>query len=368
MSSLLHRGIKVTVTQPLSEQRTMMPKKHTQVRGLANIGNTCYLNSALQALRHNRLFQELFGEDDSWRRYEHPDRRGHELTDAFSQLMKGFAEEKPTPIGPYSFVKAFIRVGQEFNDEIRFGAQADAAEAVQIILDSIHTYLSREVRMDITGVARSEEANELVAAHKSWAGFFCKEYSPLLDQFYGQTQTTVTCDECKTKSTRYEPWCVLKAPIPGADKVGAPAPTLQDCIAASFEADTIDDYSCEVCKKRGPARITHALSKFPECIVLSLKRFTNAGAKVRARIPYDPDAVSFAACKAWGTIPAGTEYRVVSTIEHMGSSRGGHYIMRQRKEDNDWLVIDDANIYPAPSGGAAGPDTYILFLERKATK
>ena len=48
----------------------------------------------------------------------------------------------------------------------------------------------------------------------------------------------------------------------------------------------------------------------------------------------------------------------------MGSSRGGHYIMRAR-EGTDWLIYDDASVSHSPIGGAAGPDTYVLFLERK---
>jgi ubiquitin C-terminal hydrolase len=336
----------------------------TQTRGLANIGNTCYLNSAVQALRHTRVFQQLFG-TDAWTRYQHPERRGHDLATAFAQTMQGFADtEKTTPIAPMSLVRAFIGVGQEFNDEIRFGAQADAAEAVQIIIDSLHTYLSREVRMDITGTPRSRETEELITAHKSWIDFFRKEYSAFLDEFYGQTQTCVTCQSCKARSVRYEPWCVLKAPIPGGDRVGAPAPTLQECIAAAFESENLDDYSCDACKTRGPATITHALSKLPETVILSLKRFTNMGAKVRARIPYDPDAVSFSGHAAWPTIPMKTEYRVTATIEHMGSSRGGHYYMRQRIGD-DWFVLDDASVHMSANGGAAGPDTYMLFLTRR---
>ena len=52
----------------------------------------------------------------------------------------------------------------------------------------------------------------------------------------------------------------------------------------------------------------------------------------------------------------------MSTVEHMGGSRGGHYCMRTREKE-EWLVYDDGRVGPSPIGGDAGPDTYMLFLE-----
>jgi ubiquitin C-terminal hydrolase len=102
-------------------------------------------------------------------------------------------------------------------------------------------------------------------------------------------------------------------------------------------------------------------------MVLCLKRFTNTGAKVRARIPYDPDIVDLSEWLAWPTLQPTRDarYRVYATVEHMGSSRFGHYVMRAREGTADtWLVYDDGNCSVSSIGGAAGPDTYILFLER----
>jgi ubiquitin C-terminal hydrolase len=47
----------------------------------------------------------------------------------------------------------------------------------------------------------------------------------------------------------------------------------------------------------------------------------------------------------------------------MGSTRFGHYVMRAR-DKGEWLIYDDGAVHPSPIGGGAGPDTYMLFLER----
>lgn len=337
----------------------------TTNQGIANVGNTCYLNSAFQALRHSKPFTDYFG-SDAWLAHRHPDRKGHALAEQTSALVKGLRAGEA--ISPRPFVKEFVEFAREINDEIRYGAQADAAEAIQILLDGLHTQQAREVRMDITGAATTPEQEELVKSLESWAGFFRKEYSTLVDNFYGQTQTRIICTECGARSTRYEPWGVLKLPIPNAEKAGAPAPTLQECLSAAFVSETIDDYACDGCKKKGAARMDHAISRYPSHLILSLKRFTNTGAKVRARIPYDENAIDLTEWRAWSTLQSTARYRVVSTIEHMGSSRGGHYCMRSRGSSSSgsdsWHVYDDSSVYKSPTGGAAGPDTYMLFLER----
>ena len=113
--------------------------------------------------------------------------------------------------------------------------------------------------------------------------------------------------------------------------------------------------------------MTHAVSRFPSHLILSLKRFTNTGAKVRAKIPYDPTNIDLAEWRAWPPLqPAAlASYRLYATVEHLGSSRGGHYCMRALDRDaGTWSIYDDSRVSPSSAGGAAGPDTYILFLER----
>jgi ubiquitin C-terminal hydrolase len=340
-------------------------------RGLGNVGNTCYLNSAIQALRFAKPFGDLFA-SDTWSRHAHPDRRGYELAAETASLVKALCKPEESGLSPMirmivpgKFVRAFISYAHDVNDEIRFGAQADAAEAVGILLDGLHTQLSREVQMTVRGEARSQATREYVKSLESWSGFFNKEYSPLVQQFYGQTQTRVICDRCGNISDRYEPWNMLKLPIPNADKFGAPAPTLQECLAANFATEKLEDYVCEKCGDRGAAHMEHHISRFPNYVILALKRFTNLGQKVRARIPYDDTNINLSEWIAWPTLQdtKDAHYRVFATVEHMGSTRFGHYVMRAR-DKGEWLIFDDGAVHPSPIGGSAGPDTYLLFLER----
>jgi ubiquitin C-terminal hydrolase len=343
--------------------RTAPANTMTSQRGLANVGNTCYLNSAIQALRHVRPFATLFS-DDAWKKWEHPERKGHALAKTTAAIVRGLTDDEgPRYLVPREFAGAFIKFASDINEEIRYGAQADAAEAIQILLDGLHTQIAREVRMEVTGKPINDDHAAVINSLESWATFFRKEYSPLVDAFYGQNATTVVC-ACGGTSTRYEPWSVLKLAIPGAERAGAPAPTLQECFRGTMADEELDDYACDACKQKTRATIRHSISRFPNHIVLSLKRFTNHGAKVRARIPYDPDLIDLRELCAWPTLQGAQRYHVIATVEHMGGSRGGHYVMRARSPSNKWSVYDDSQVSPDGLGGAAGPDTYILILQK----
>jgi ubiquitin C-terminal hydrolase len=331
--------------------------------GLANVGNTCYLNSAFQALSRTRTFTDYLGGGE-WTKHRHETRRGYDLAGETVSLMEQMSRSQM--VIPRKFVQTFVTFARDFNDEIRFGAQADAAEAIQILLDGLHTQLAREVKMEIKGDPTTPEQHEYIASLESWASFFRKEYSPFVDEFYGQTRTQFICAECDARSVKFEPWSILKVEIPGADKAGSPAPTLKECIASAFCTETLDDYVCDHCKKKGTTRKEQTISRFPQTLILSLKRFTNAGSKVRARIAYDASYVDMSDWISWPSLERKVAYSIVSTIEHLGSNRGGHYIMRAKnREKDEWFIYDDNSVAPCREGGDAGPDTYILILEKQ---
>jgi len=333
----------------------------TSRHGLANVGNTCYLNSAFQALSKIKPFADYFG-TDAWKAHRHPDRSGHDLAGHTADLMTALQAPGDSVVMPQKFVRSFIEIAHKINSDIRFGAQACAAEAVQILLDGLHVQQAREVRMEIAGAAVTSDQAELIKSLERWGDYFRKQYSPLIDAFYLQIQNKLVCSNCKKTSTNYEPWELLKVEIPGAEKAGNPAPTLAECIASAFATETPEDFICD-CKETGTTRKIPSISRFPKHLILSLKRYTNAGAKVRARIPYDPENIDMSQFASWSSLQGKPRYRVMSTIEHLGSSRGGHYIMRAREADA-WRIYDDVHVSVCKEGGAAGPDTFILFLEQ----
>jgi len=105
-------------------------------------------------------------------------------------------------------------------------------------------------------------------------------------------------------------------------------------------------------------------------VILSVKRFTNTGRKVRGRIPWDLDSLDFSPQMAFGRDPftntrGAPIYETYAVIEHHGSTHGGHYIMFA-KQDNMWYEYDDNSVSASAPERVVSPDSYILMLVPKA--
>lgn len=335
--------------------------------GLANLGNTCFLNSVLQSLRMCEPLSEYFSKQT-----ELPVRNQSKkglIAQAYKQLLQEFDTQKNGAcIVPRRFLTDLWQTLQDCDDDwFRPRQQADAAECLQYLLEGMHDSLYRQVRITVQGEARSVKEAEYVKAFQSWASFFGKEYSPIVEKFYGQSQIAIQCQTCKTTSTRYEPWLMLKAPIPGGDKEGSLVPTMTDCLNKNFASEEIPDYACETCKSKQPAMKQERISKLPNILILTIKRFTNDGRKIRGKIGWDLNSMSFTSWTAFSHCPFPESkhyptYRTFAVIEHQGSAQGGHYHMYGRSGEV-WNNYDDSSVRKnVPESEIVSADSYILFL------
>jgi ubiquitin C-terminal hydrolase len=359
--------------------------------GLANLGNTCFLNVVLQALRLSPPMGRLFLMNTPELR---KDSNKLKLLEGFQILMNDFWKPTLVPgaqptLSANGFHHMFLRTIRESGDDWHsHGQQSDAAETIQYILASLHDALYESVTMHTTGRVKTEEDASRVQAIDSWGNFFRKEYSPIVEHYHGQTQTRVICDQCQAVSTRYEPWLMLKVPLPTGEMPHRipPNTTLTDCLNQAFADEHLDDYRCDACHQQGKATIRNRISKLPDILILSFKRFTNQMHKVGGPVEWNLSAMDF---RPWMAFNNGDPFNPVYTppiyetttlIEHQGSFRGGHYRMYAKQPPSEakgsshqdatqhvWNEYDDNSIrvlsgYPGDTTNAC--DTYIACLTR----
>lgn len=109
--------------------------------GLANLGNTCFLNSALQCLSHTQpitmhLLTSRFKDDLN---VSSPLGTGGRLVKEYEQLVKDLWLGSHSTLSPSSLRKTISRLAPQFAGN----SQHDAEEVLTYLVDRLHEDLNR---------------------------------------------------------------------------------------------------------------------------------------------------------------------------------------------------------------------------------
>jgi len=113
---------------------------HSQPTGLRNLGNTCYMNAALQCLFCVDELTEFFVANRHARDANEQSRDGHkgELAQAYADTVKAMMVGSSIH-APSKLKEAVGRCEPRFMD----GKQHDAAELISVLLSGLHEDLNR---------------------------------------------------------------------------------------------------------------------------------------------------------------------------------------------------------------------------------
>ncbi|KAG2255049.1 hypothetical protein Bca4012_091801 [Brassica carinata] len=270
------------------------------VRGLVNLGNTCFFNSIMQNLLSLDQLRDHFLKEDA---------SGIGGTLACS-LKKLFAETKPeaglkSVINPRVFFGSFCVKAPQF----RGYDQHDSHELLRCLLDSLSTEESalRKKR----GVSDNDE----------------KSTTLIESVFGGETSSIVSCMECGHSSKVYEPFLDLSLPVPFKKT----PPKKQPTVSLAKKA------------KLPPKRVAKHVSKVSKVSkVLPSKALLDPKSPGKgAVVPADPDASS----SSFAPVDNGTVSDNTQGSESVTQSDSVF--------DNFWLDV----IGPEPFGDETNVDT-----------
>ncbi|THH14073.1 hypothetical protein EW146_g6207 [Bondarzewia mesenterica] len=247
--------------------------------GLANLGNSCYMASVIQALFSLGPFQEryLATASEHWKtcletlpancldcqmhkiadgllsgRYSRP-RSQSTLSPLDPKLTNPLAHDSPTPvfqegIRPVTF-KALIGKGHE---EFATMRQQDSEEFFTYLLASLRRNAKR------TGTSLSAEPTEIFS--------------------FGIEQR-LQCTECKGVRYRVDGQDVLSIPVPAREKgkdvdgkTQYEEVRVKECLDIAMGVESLE-YKCPQCQKDVVANKRSRLSTFPQVLVLHAKKF-----------------------------------------------------------------------------------------------
>lgn len=360
-----------------TENQTPQKMEDKGVTGLANMRNTCYLNSAIQALRHNTEICSFFleGKHEQWVSKKKSSPKV-ELVKGYADLMRAlWSGSKPAYVRPQGFLQCMLPAAEKAGFEhFMVPLQHDSHEFLVFLLDQLHEGMAEEVVIDIRRPPpQNDHEKNVMSALEAWKRFFEKQYSPLTEMVYGLMQVTLTCKKCNKCVSNWETFNCLKLPIPSktAETEQNP-PSILEMLSQDLKEEEIEGYACENCKPERTVAIRKAkIWKLPRMISLVVKRFTPDGHKVHTKLKFsEEETISFGSFFSEDSPePSRNQmYECFATVDHYGSSRGGHYIAQAKSPLSDkWHTFDDETATSLDEP-IFGESTYILFLKPSPKK
>lgn len=184
--------------------------------GLQNLGNTCFMNSALQCMSNTVELQQYFvsGVYKQELNTDNPLGMGGALAEAFGNLLERiWSPNAHGAVAPREFKYAVSRFAPQFAG---YGQQ-DTQELLAFLLDGLHEDLNRILKKPYIEAPDWEGGGEkemVDFARKQWEIYKQRNDSVIVDLFQGQYRSTLVCPVCSKVSIKFDPFMYLTLPIP----------------------------------------------------------------------------------------------------------------------------------------------------------
>ena len=297
-----------------------------------NIGNSCYLNSALQCLMRLPMLNASF--DDAELAVKDPT-PAQMFVKEYDDLRVMALSNPNCVISPALFrhsMQLYAKIKK--NDNFSGCLQNDAAEFIQFMLDAIHEALAKKENFDTIPVQSDIERKCVDMMKKT----FGEKFSDVVHLFYGIHLSYIK-DNCSQ-----EAFMTLDLPIPET------ATNLVDCIRAYMADETITDWMDEKTKVRETVVKSFRFFRLPTILFVCLKRFSADGRKNEQTIDI-PLEFTF----------DNVVYQYRCGCLHSGQLDHGHYTAVAEIQGT-WTVLDDNEHYPATS---ISKNAYCMFYVKK---
>ncbi|KAI1940335.1 hypothetical protein LOZ12_004568 [Ophidiomyces ophidiicola] len=326
------------------------------VRGLFNLGQTCYMNVILQTLFHEPMLTTYFlGHGHRTYDCSEPNCFSCHVAEAFAEFNN---DEKEEGFGALNLLLS----SWQSSPELAGYQQQDAHEFYQFLVNKLH--------------ASADDHED--GYDKRCRCFFHKA-------FFGKLQSSVTCHKCGNTNRTEDPILDLSLAFQVQRKKKAlhwipgdmdSTPTLTGCLESYTAPEELpaSDYSCSWCGTPQGATKQLRLRTLPLIMCMQLKRFErhrSVSEKVDAKVAF-PLCINMAPYTTRSSSKSTSKYNydLLSVVVHIGDIDSGHYLTYCRQGEQ-WFKFNDDKVTLATESEVLDADAYLLFytlrsLSRKA--
>ncbi|KAL8591401.1 hypothetical protein ACOMHN_022207 [Nucella lapillus] len=180
--------------------------------GLSNLGNTCFMNSALQCMSNvpGLTTYMLSGRWEKELNKENPLGMRGEIAISFAELVREMWSGTRSYTIPRNFKVAVGRFAPQFSGY----QQQDSQELMAFLLDGLHEDLNRIRQKPYIELNDASGRDDAVVAREAWENYKKRNDSIIVDTFHGLLKSTVQCPDCQKISVTFDPFCYLSLPMP----------------------------------------------------------------------------------------------------------------------------------------------------------
>ena len=364
--------------------------------GLNNIGATCFMNATLQCLSQTKELTNYFLNENNFDRIMKnniavQNNNELQLSPVYYELIQNLWDKKsPKSISPTNF----MNIIEKMNPLFKQGQAGDSKDFIIYILEQLHKELKVSIKNNNIGNDNINQPPNQYDKNITFAYFFDnfkEQCSIISDLFFGFTETTNECINCKNNYNsqglinpvyyNYQIFNCLIFPLEEVKNlknnlfqmsnnyiIQNNTVSIYDCFFYYQKTDyfTGDNKNyCNLCKQLFDSMYTNRIFVSPNVLILILNRGKGNIYDVKLDFFETIDITQFVLQKDMPSII----YNLYGVITHIGQSGpNAHFVASCKNQiNNKWYRFNDAIVSPITNIQKEVIEfgtPYILFYQR----